>query len=500
MRLVMNLFCCLVSYKSLILFLIKLNGNRERGQKGEDMSSTSFTDQQFMSPQSFYRTFSGSLRNISEEQKEFLYTHLRKLPRNFFITGFSPHTEVKVINRRLLVGTFYKHICFVWDVELDRKSAELGFIHIICKPNIQNEDQQQEEPPFHLEENVVPICQLHNLHNIDSNCLREKWLLLLKKRKKNRGAIAGVFKGDCLIQTFHAEKPRFIKGENTIHYEELLIREMDPYLEKISQELHNGAPEGGRVEILIYIPMSPCCKREKKKGTENKTIVPCVFLLNKSADRWHKKYRCCTYVGFTEYFGPLSSHFFDKILKSQIWTSNSVFGSYTEKSENVCVKLDLKNFQNKISKWPQKQKLQNIQNLSVYIRNCLNNLGNSAQSKRTLNQHLIHGKEIITSSEFDPTVKDLIHKGWCKIWEEVIENKRFELIKEKFKADYNKKFVESFLKHQNYSSRGCIKFCLIEKQHLPTNMPQSDCHSLDDKNLCSPDDCETVISDQPDHF
>ncbi|XP_051810210.1 uncharacterized protein LOC127535703 [Acanthochromis polyacanthus] len=262
-----------------------LNGSRERGREApeeEDMSSTSSTDQQFMSPQSFYRTFSGSLRNISEEQKEFLYTHLRKLPRNFFITGFRPHTEVKIIIRRLLVGTFYKQSCSVWDVELDRKSAELGFIHIICKPNTLNEDQKQEEPPFHLEENVVSICQLHNLHNIDSNCLREKWQLLLQERRENRGAVAGVFKGDCLIQTFHAEKPHFIKGENTIHYEELLIREMDPYLDKMSQEPHSGAPEGGRVEIFFYIRISPCCKRETE------TIVPCFFLLLENADRWQK--------------------------------------------------------------------------------------------------------------------------------------------------------------------------------------------------------------------
>ncbi|XP_051810205.1 uncharacterized protein LOC127535702 isoform X6 [Acanthochromis polyacanthus] len=464
------------------------------------MSSTSFTDQQFMSPQSFYRTFSGSLRNISEEQKEFLYTHLRKLPRNFFITGFSPHTEVKVINRRLLVGTFYKHICFVWDVELDRKSAELGFIHIICKPNIQNEDQQQEDPPFHLVENIVSNCQLHNLHNIDSNCLREKWQLLLKKRKKNRGAVAGIFKGNCLICTFHAEKPSFIKGENTIHYEELLIREIDLYLEKISQELHNGAPEGGRVEILINIPMSPCCKREKKKGTENETIVPCLFQLVENTDQWGKKYNCCTYVGFTDYFGPLSSHFLDQIPKSEILRINSVFHPYTEKSENDRIKLSWEKIKNKIDDMKRKKKFQKIQNLNTDFQKCLNNLQKLAKSELKLNQHLLDGKKIITFSGFDSTVKDEIHDALCTIWEAVIENKRLELIKEKFKADYNKKFVESFLKHQNFSSRGCIKFCLIEKQHLPTNMLQSDCHSLDDKNLCSPDDCETVISDQPGHF
>lgn len=447
-----------------------LNRSREQGREafeGEGMSSTSFTDQQFMSLQSFYRTVSG--RNISEEHKEFLDKCLRQPPRNFCITGFSPHTVVKIIISRLLVGTFYKQSCFVWDVELDRKSSELSFIHIICKPSTLNEDQQQEDPPFHLVENVVPNCQLHNLNNIDSNCLREKWQLLFQERRNNKSAIAGVFKGDCLIQTFHAEKPRFLKGENTLHYEELLIGEIDPYLENMAQEPHNGAPEGGRMEIFFYIRISPCFKRETE------TIVPCFFLLLENANLWQKKYNCHTYVGFTDYFGPLSSCLLDKIPKSEFLRINSVFHPYAEKSENDRIKLNWEKIKKRIYFMKKEKKFQKIRNWNTDFKKCLKNLQKLAKSKSKLNQHLIDGTEIITSSGFDSTVKNEIQKVLCTIWEEAIKNKKLELIKEEFTADYNKKIVEYFLKFQNFSSRDdSLQFYLIEKQHLTINMLQSD--------------------------
>ncbi|XP_023133367.2 uncharacterized protein LOC111573438 [Amphiprion ocellaris] len=471
----------------------QLNKSRQQGREvleGEDMSSTSFTDQQFMSLQSFNRTFSGSLINISKEHKELLYECPRKPPGNFYSTGFS-HT--KVINSRLLVGTFYKQICLVLDVKLDRKSAELGFTHFICKPNTLKEDQQQEDPIFHLVENVVPNYQLHNLNDID--CNSKEWQLLLQKRKEYsqlqgrkeiRGAIACLFIDGDLCKCFYVAMPLYKKKtkQNNIHYEELLIGQIGAYL-KISQESHNGAPKGGGKKILIYIPKSPCFKREKE------TIKPCFFLLLENAALWKKKYNYHTHVGFTHYFGPLSSRILDKIPKLEILRTNSVFHAYTEKSDNDRTKLNWEEIKKKIYAMNKEKMFQEITD----FKKCLENLCNLAKSELTLNQHLKCVREI-KSSGFDSAVKDSICKTLCTIWEEAVENKRLELIKEKFKADYNEKFVTSFLKHQNFSSGDdFLQFVLIEKQHLSTNMLQSDLHSLDDKNLRSPDGRETVISD-----
>nr|XP_019964572.1 PREDICTED: uncharacterized protein LOC109643759 [Paralichthys olivaceus] len=274
-----------------------------------------------------------------------------------------------------------------------------------------------------------------------------------KEKKNHQHLFCSIF-GEGYKETFFVPKPHYPEknsSESTIHTEEILIKQIDEYLE---QKFQSKIPKGGN--IVMYSSNSPCMKREKDIKD------PCMFQLLVKAKQWYSRFKIPTTLLFTEFWGPIVSinlidydilHKFTKNCKFPIQlTRNQLWERLKEINE--------KQFHSMV---PDKDK--NI--LSVNIKGLKTALMKLAEEKESFSfkKHLIKAKKElpkhlrIQSQPARREIKETFLSVWSKMLESCSEkHNRAEITKK-----CNSAIVKNFL--QNLESilgeRSPIQFCQI---------------------------------------
>lgn len=267
-----------------------------------------------------------------------------------------------------------------------------------------------------------------------------------EENKVNQYVVYLIFMKDGSVKRSGKFRPYY--GPPMFHSEELMLRELAPFLSQYGNEVQG---------IFIYSYYSPCLIRPVKKKEVNTPRISCMLQLFCQATEWYKKYNIFTYVAYSEIYCIRYENYFEDLTFDKISCSNNVYHYCFEKCLNTPFEVKHMGNNRALSQYLRKkiklilsEILQPFENIDKKILHdfiiTTHKFFMERAEKSDLYKNLLVSERETLSFEFPLEVQDRIHEELAKEWNKMVKDSFMPIVTECIKVELSKASIIAFEK------------------------------------------------------